>query len=96
MNYSLVRGPDLLARVLDAQLDMPWHYATLEPAPAWNEVRETFMHAQQLFQQQRFGELDAIWDELLASGLRLVPDDGSRPIDDFVLHVDGASCWFRF
>lgn len=97
MAFTLVRRTTILGHLGPVHVNQPWFEARFEPAAAFEEVRGQFERATRLLlEEERVEEFDALWSALLEGGLRLMPDDGSEPIEDFIIHFDGDSCRFRY
>jgi hypothetical protein len=87
-DYRVYRGDEFLGTLTETGLDMPWWEGVFDAAPAFEVVRPLFDRERELLDADRMDEWDAAWDDL-AEGLRLEPLDGSEPITEFVLHIDG-------
>jgi putative SOS response-associated peptidase YedK len=96
MDYRLYRGDRLLGTLNRTGADMPWHLGTFEPTPAFEEVRPLFERELALLNADRMDEWMTAWGEVTALGLRLEPVPASTPIEEFVLHIEGPSAWWRY
>ena len=91
-----MRGTEVLGTLEVLGPDQPWFNGRFTATPAFEEVRADFQEELRLLNADRIEEWSAAWERILALGVRLDPQDGGPPIEDFLLHVDGESAWFRF
>ena len=76
--------------------DMFWAEETFTPAPAFASFQPLFDRERRLLEADRMEEWQEAWDEIEQHGLRLVPADGSEPISEFLVHIDGRTAWWRY
>jgi hypothetical protein len=95
-DYRVVRGGRLLGTIKNTGFDMPWFEGVFEPTAAFGEVQALFDQERQLLDADRIAEWGAVWGEIMGPGMRLEPLDGSEPIAEFLLHIDGQKARWRY
>ena len=95
MDLSLVRGQTVLARITHAEPDQPWFDADFAPTADFESVRPMFERASDLLQREAWADWEDSWDDMRDAGVRLRFDD-SHEVEEFVLHVEGTRCRFRY
>jgi hypothetical protein len=41
------------------------------------------------------GKWEGLWNRIVATGLRLDPENGSDSIQELLIHIDGSEVWWR-
>lgn len=95
--YRLVRGETLLGTVTHhaTKDDFPWWGGVFEPTPAFDGVRPLFDDELRLLNADQMDEWAIVLEQIERPGLRLEPLDGSSPITELLIHIDGAKTWWR-
>lgn len=93
--WELRRGDETVGRLTLEGVDMPWYECGFEPSTGWPRVKPLMDAAQDAW--DRYDEESGIEADkaIYALGLELVPEDGSEPIGDFLLRIEGGSARFR-
>ena len=94
--WKLMRDTEVLGTLEILGPDQPWVNARFTATPAFEEVSANFAEELGLLNADRMEEWSAAWERILALGLWLDPQDGGPPIEEFLLHIDGPSAWFRY
>lgn len=90
---------DTLLGVLSIELrDQPLFGCQFEPTPAFDAIKPLFDEELSLVNQNRLSEEDwgAAYEKIDALGLTLVSLDGREVLNDFLLHIEKNSAWFRY
>lgn len=94
--WLLRDGEIEVAKLVNAQLDWPWHEARLVPGPDFAKVRPFFDEEWRLAQLDGENET-AQWMaayQAIRNRLQLIDPDG-RSVPEFLLHIDGTVAWWR-
>lgn len=94
---SLFRGDVLLGTITSdvAKTDFPWFKGTFDPAPGFEGVRELFEKELSLLDADKMEEWEAVWEEIMVSGLSLQSVPGGQIFDELLIHIDGVETWWR-
>ncbi len=97
ITYQLYRGSKIIGSVIHTDDDFPWHNGIFEPTSDFIDVKPLFDAELKLVEDDDLEDdkWDALWTEILAPGLRLVPSSGGKEINDFLIHIDGRKTWWR-
>jgi hypothetical protein len=95
--YHLIRGDTILGTITPnaAQDNFPWYGGNFEPTPEFERIRPFLDHELRLLDADRMEEWDVVWNEIEKPGLRLEPMRAGSPIIDLLIHIDGATTWWR-
>ena len=93
-----MRGDALLATLRKADADQSWFICAFEPTPAFEEYRTLFEEEERILNGpgDTFELWEAAYARIDALGLRLVPNDGTEDIIEFLLHVYGNEAWLKY
>lgn len=91
--WRLMREDVLLGTITVEETDFPWLYGRFTAEPAFAEVKPWFDAVRETMAAEVYDErFDAAYAPI-ARTLTLVSPSG--PLDDFLLHIEGTTAWFR-
>jgi hypothetical protein len=94
--YELFRGDALLGTIDHTEDDFPWHVGTIDPAPAFEEVKALFeREAELLSRSSESGEWRAARNAIDGPGLRLVGVGDRTVAVNPLLHIREQRVWWR-
>jgi hypothetical protein len=96
MTYTLRQGSVVLAEISDVEPDMPWFVGRFQKRPAFSSIEHLFVREKELMDAEKWDEWEMLWEQIRASGIRLVPSDSGTEIEEFALHVEDDHCRFRY
>jgi hypothetical protein len=94
--FKLYRGSSLLGKVeLKAELcDFPWYGGSFTAAADYAKVEHLFREELRLLEEDEMDAWSEIWNQIEEPGLKLVPDDGTTPVTDLIIHIEeGEARW---
>jgi hypothetical protein len=94
--WTLMMGDSVLGMLTPDDPDWPWLYCHFTPTPAFEPVRPLFVAELEILEGQwDEGRWEKAYAAIASLKLRLLGDDG-QIIDEFLLHIDGDTAWFRY
>ncbi|MGK5500681.1 hypothetical protein [Streptomyces sp. URMC 125] len=94
--WRLRRGEEEVGKLSLEGVDMFWHDCRFEASSGWPALRPLFEASHAAWERQDTDAAVEADEAIYALGLELVPEDGSEPITDFLLRIDGDSARFRY
>lgn len=94
--WRLVRGEELLGRIVIESADFPWLHGRFLREPAFDDVKPLFDEELALVESDLDGDVEA-WERIydrITGALTLLSPRGRVP--EFLLHVQGDEAWFRW
>ncbi|GLP65777.1 hypothetical protein TUSST3_23970 [Streptomyces sp. TUS-ST3] len=89
----------VLATLTLHYIDQPWFRCHFAAGPAWDAIRPTIEEWTQATLEREAPDVLRIpraWEAVKDLGMTLVPLDGTAPIEDFLIPIDGATARFRY
>ena len=94
-DFRVVRNGILLGSLTRTGGGMFWSEGEFEPVPDFANVQPLFDEERLLLEADEIDAWEAVWDKL-SVGLVLEPLDGSGPITEFLLHIEGRQASWRY
>ena len=86
----------VLGHVEGYERDMFWLDCHFAPTPAFAPVAPLFLEELRLLEREEMDAWELVYQRIDALGLELRPLDGTTPIREFILHVDGSHARLRY
>jgi len=95
--WQLVCGGKVLGTLTYRTVDQPFFHCHFSPTADFAEVAPLYAAELESLNTGRMDRWEQDYEKILALGLKLIPvePDTSPPIEEFLLHVDGDTAWFR-
>jgi hypothetical protein len=95
--FNFFRGDTLLGQieVVSELCDFPWYGGRFTPTPAFADVAPLFAEELRLLDSDDFDAWDAVWQQIDAPGLRLVPVHGGVADTEPLIHIEGGEARWR-
>jgi len=94
--WYLYKDDVLLGTFENCESDWPWLSCTFVSTAAFDQYRALFEREATHLEKVGADEiLEMYADQITQAGLRLVPADPIREVEDYILHISGSEGWFR-
>jgi hypothetical protein len=95
--WQLVYGGNVLGTLTYRTVDQPFFHCHFSPTADFAEVAHLYAAELKSLDAGLMERWERDYEKILALGLKLVPvdPDTSPPIEEFLLHIDGDTAWFR-
>jgi hypothetical protein len=94
-SWQLMWDGETLGVLTFEHTDQPFFLCHFRSTEAFSRVSLLFAAELQSLNAGAMDRWEQDYRKIESLGLRLVPADGSWPIDKFLLHIDGDKAWFR-
>ena len=94
--WQLICGTKILGTLTYRTVDQPTFHCDFSPTPDFAAIAPLFAAELNSLNADRMDQWEKDYQKIDALGLRLVPIGAAPEIEEFLLHIEGNTAWFRW